>query len=76
MAYFGDTESGDKLNNQCRDCAWAQVECPVLRVHQKFNMLQIHNEDLAEAMNLLIDKETYLCSVFELVERYELGRRK
>jgi len=72
MAYFGDTESGDRLEEQCRHCRFDWKSCPAHKIHMRFNQDQLHNDELKAAMDILIEPETFTCSIFLLLDHAEL----
>ena len=57
MAYFSNGSEGEILERQCDDCPLGGEgkACPVLGVHLFYNYDQIGNDDLRNAMNVLVD---------------------
>jgi len=59
MAYFANSTEGAILDAQCDQCLHTNpdIGCPIALVQMTFNYSQCDNEELKEAMNMLIDKD-------------------
>jgi len=57
-AYFSNGSEGEVLDNQCAECPVGSnpdAPCSILAVQSCYNYKQIGNDDLREAMNMLVD---------------------
>ena len=59
MGYFPNSTAGDYLEQQCERCPLGNEWCPVHGIQMLYNYDQLNkgNEQLREAMNLLIDAD-------------------
>ena len=71
MAYFANGSEGETLEVQCDDCPimarGPETLCPVMNVHLAFNYDQVGNNDLRDAMSMLVSDETHECQVRKLL---------
>ncbi len=72
MAYFANSTEGDTLTRQCDDCPLGQLACPILHVQMAHNYDQCSNEQLKQAMNLLVN-EKGVCQLRPLLWSRERG---
>jgi hypothetical protein len=57
MAYFANATEGDQLEMQCETCPVGDEACPIKLVQLVHNYDQCGNDQLKQAMNVLIDEE-------------------
>lgn len=68
MAYFANGSEGEQLDRQCAECKLPDdAPCPVLLTQLTYNYKQIGNDDLSEAVNLLINSEG-ICQMKPLLD--------
>jgi hypothetical protein len=67
MAYFSNGCEGEILDQQCADCQYGEMPCPIALVQSTYNYQQIGNLRLEAAMNVLVNPKGE-CQMLAMME--------
>jgi len=79
MCYFANSTEGMVLDEQCLNCFYLldtedrPTLCPVHSLHLSYNSEQLKNQQLRDALNVLVN-ENGVCQVKKLVDKIRLVR--
>lgn len=67
MAQYSNGCEGIILDEQCSECIFGNISCPIALVQTIYNYDQVGNQTATEILEIIVSSENG-CSMFELIK--------